>query len=434
MVWKERLETASFRGVSFHIESENASFGRRVQTHEFPNRDKPYSEDLGRIALRPNITAYVMGDDCLAQRDRLLDALNKPGPGTLIHPTLGKMTVCVTDQIKVSTASNEGRMVRFDLHFVEAGELAYPQADAATANILTSSCSAVDEAVNQLFAGFSLAGMPDFLQSQVLDDVGQMLDTITTAVTLADRAAFDAIRLLKGDISILLPPPSSGTGFVERVKKLWNAGNRLADNSRRLHTRIKNLSGIALNNGLAPRGLWKTDSATTRTATQQRNLVASVLRTTALSEAALAVTAMAAPAGLARESATPTSGWPTLSHPALSNAVVPQNSPAELLTWDALVDLRETLNVALDREIKRASDDGVFLALRRLKSSLNIDISARLVQTEKTVVRTPEEVTPALVLAAAWYDAAGRESDIIQRNGVAHPGFVPVSALRVPVR
>lgn len=434
MVWKERLETASFRGVSFHIESENASFGRRVQTHEFPNRDKPYSEDLGRIALRPNITAYVMGDDCLAQRDRLLDALNKPRPGTLIHPTLGKMTVCVTDQIKVSTASNEGRMVRFDLHFVEAGELAYPQADAATANILTSSCSAVDEAVNQLFAVFSLAGMPDFLQSQVLDDVGQMLDTITTAVTLADRAAFDAIRLLKGDISVLLPPPSSGTGFVERVKKLWNAGNRLADNSRRLHTRIKNLSGIALNNGLAPRGLWKTDSATTRAATQQRNLVASVLRTTALSEAALAVTAMAAPAGLARESATPTSGWPTLSHPALSNAVVPQNSQAELLTWDALVDLRETLNVALDREIKRASDDGVFLALRRLKSSLNIDISARLVQTEKTVVRTPEEVTPALVLAAAWYDAAGRESDIIQRNGVAHPGFVPVSALRVPVR
>ncbi|ROP61564.1 prophage DNA circulation protein [Enterobacter sp. BIGb0383] len=434
MVWKERLETASFRGVSFHIESENASFGRRVQTHEFPNRDKPYSEDLGRIALRPNITAYVMGDDCLAQRDRLLEALNKPGPGTLIHPTLGKMIVCVTDQIKVSTASNEGRMVRFDLHFVEAGELAYPQADAATANILTSSCSAVDEAVNQLFAGFSLAGMPDFLQGQVLDDVGQMLDTITAAVTLADRAAFDVIRLLKGDISVLLPPPSSGTGFVERVKKLWNAGNRLADNSRRLHTRIKNLSGIALNNGLAPRGLWKTDSATTRAATQQRNLVASVLRTTALSEAALAVTALAAPAGLAQESTTPTSGWPTLSHPALNNAVVPQNSQAELLTWDALVDLRDTLNVALDREIKRASDDGVFLALRRLKSSLNIDISARLAQTEKTVVRTPEEVTPALVLAAAWYDAAGRETDIIQRNGVAHPGFVPVSALRVPVR
>ncbi|HKS32270.1 MAG TPA: DNA circularization N-terminal domain-containing protein [Enterobacteriaceae bacterium] len=434
MTWKERLETASFRGVSFHIESENASFGRRVQTHEFPNRDKPYSEDLGRIALRPNITAYVMGDDCLAKRDRLIEALNKPGPGTLIHPTLGKMIVCVTDQIKVSTASNEGRMVRFDLHFVEAGELAYPQADTATANILTSSCSAADEAVNQLFAGFSLAGMPDFLQSQVLDDVGQMLDTLTSVVTLADRAAVDAIRLLKGDISVLLPPPSSGTGFIERVKKLWNAGNRLADNSRRLHTRIKNLSGVALDNGLAPRGLWKTDSATTRAATQQRNLVASVLRTTALSEAVLTVTALAAPAGVAQESTAPTSGWPTLSHPALNNAVVPQGSQTELLSWDALVDLRDTLNVALDREIKRASDDGVFLALRRMKSSLNTDISARLAQTEKTVVRTPEEVTPALVLAAAWYDAAGRETDIIQRNGVAHPGFVPVSALRVPVR
>ena len=434
MVWKKDLKTASFRGVSFHIESENASVGRRVQTHEYPNRDKPYSEDLGKVALRPNMTAYVIGDDCFAQRDRLMEALNTPGPGTLIHPTWGEMRVCVTDQIKVSTASSEGRMVRFDLHFVEAGELAWPKADAATSNILVSSCSAVDETVSQQFEGFSMAGMPDFLQSQVLDNVNKMLDVMTAAVTLGDRATADAILLLKGDISVLLPPPSSGKGFVERVQKLWRASNRLAGNGRELQSMIKTFSGVTLDSGLAPRGVWKTDSSTTRTAVQQSNLVASVLRTTALNTAVLAVTSLAAPATSWNEQAAPQSGWPAVSHAALNNVPAQNVASAELLTWDALVDLRDTLNLAIDREIKRATDDGLFLALRRLKSSLNTDISARLAQTEKTVVRTPAEVTPALVLAATWYDAAGRESDIIQRNGVAHPGFVPASTLRVAAR
>lgn len=434
MVWKKDLKTASFRGVSFHIESENASVGRRVQTHEYPNRDKPWSEDLGKIALRPNITAYVIGDDCFAQRDRLMEALNTPGPGTLIHPTWGEMRVCVTDQIKVSTASSEGRMVRFDLHFVEAGELAYPQADAATSNILVSSCSAVDETLSQQFEHFSMAGMPDFLQSQVLENVNGMLDVITAAVTLGDMAIADAILLLKGDISVLLPPPSSGKGFVERVQKLWRASNRLAGNRRELQSMIKTLSGIALDSGLAPRGIWKTDSSTTRATTQQSNLVASVLRTTALNTAVLAMTSLTAPVPSWNEREAPQSGWPTVSHAALNNAHGQNVARAEWLTWDALVDLRDTLNLAIDAEIKRATDDGLFLALRRLKSSLNTDISARLVQTEKTVVRTPAEVTPALVLAATWYDDAGRETEIIQRNGVAHPGFIPASALRVAAR
>lgn len=430
MAWTDYLKTASFRGVPFHVDNENTSIGRRIQVHEYPNRDKPWSEDLGKVALRPNITAYVIGEDCLAQRDRLMEALNKPGPGTLRHPTWGEMIVCVTDQIKVSTASNEGRMVRFDLHFVEAGELSYPQADTATDSVLVSSCSAVDDAVSQQFDAFSLAGMADFLQTRVLDDVGTMLDSITSVVMQSDRAVADAIRLLRGDISVLLPSPS-GQGFVERVQKLWRVSNRLAGNQRELSTMIKTLSGITLTPSLAPRGVWKTDSTTTRSATVQRNIVASVLRATVLREAASAVTSLATP--VTTESAAQT-GWPVVAHPALTTTPAAQASEPELLAWDELVELRDTLNTTLDREIRRVSDDGLFLALRRLKADLNSDIRARLAQTEKTVIRTPTEVMPALVLAATWYDAARRDADIIQRNAIGHPGFVPVRSLRVSAR
>ncbi len=126
MTWKDRLQDASFRGVPFKVEEESAGTGRRVETHEYPNRDKPYTEDLGKVTFRPSITAYVVGDDCFDQRDRLIEALNKPGPGTLVHPTYGELKVCVDGEVRVSTSKSEGRIVRFDLKFVEAGELSYP--------------------------------------------------------------------------------------------------------------------------------------------------------------------------------------------------------------------------------------------------------------------------------------------------------------------
>lgn len=128
--WREKLLEASFRGVPFKVEEESAGTGRRVETHEYPNRDKPYTEDLGKVTFRPSITAYVVGDDCFDQRDRLIEALNKPGPGTLVHPTYGELKVCVDGEVRVSTSKSEGRIVRFDLKFVEAGELSYPTSGA----------------------------------------------------------------------------------------------------------------------------------------------------------------------------------------------------------------------------------------------------------------------------------------------------------------
>ena len=122
-----------------------------------------------------------------------------------------------------------------------------------------------------------------------------------------------------------------------------------------------------------------------------------------------------------------------MTHPALNNAP-DETAVVDVPTWDDLVDIRDTLNTAIDKELSRTTDDRLFLALRRVKSDLNNDIKHRLVQTQKTVIRTPDEVTPALVLAATWFDNAARESDIVRRNAVAHPGFVPVSPLRVPVR
>lgn len=433
MAWKDRLVDASFRGVAFKTEDESLTAGRRVETHEFVNRDKPYTEDLGKATSRPKFSAYVIGDDCYEQRDRLIEALNNPGPGTLIHPAYGEMSVCVDGEINVSASSSEGRMVRFDLRFVEAGELTYPTSGAATANTLVSSCSALDDCISDNFDQFGMDGMPDFVQNGVIDSATDMLGYVSDKMAMVDSGISAAARLMQGDISVLLPPPSSGKGFVDQLQAMWRSGNRLSGNASDLFTMIKNFSGISMGSDLAPRGVWKTDSKTTQSQKQQSNYVASAVRTTAISEAAYAVTTLPAPVVTTSEQSQQSTGWPSVTHPELNNAP-DEATVVDVPTWDDLVDIRDTLNTAIDKELSRTTDDRLFLALRRVKSDLNNDIKHRLIQTQKTVIRTPDEVTPALVLAATWFDNASRESDIVRRNAVAHPGFVPVAPLRVPVR
>ena len=93
----ENLRPASFRGVAFEVESHSESGGRRVELHEYPLRDTPYAEDLGKKAGKWQIEAFLVnGKSGYAERrDKLREALNASGPGTLIHPYLGELSVSV---------------------------------------------------------------------------------------------------------------------------------------------------------------------------------------------------------------------------------------------------------------------------------------------------------------------------------------------------
>ena len=93
MAWQDRLRPASFRGVEFHVEIGAVASGRRIAQHEFPKRDEPYAEDMGRRIRRHPVTAYFIGFDYQLGRDDLIVALEEEGPGLLVHPTLGEFHV-----------------------------------------------------------------------------------------------------------------------------------------------------------------------------------------------------------------------------------------------------------------------------------------------------------------------------------------------------
>lgn len=433
--WRDRLRDASFRGVPFSVEDDDASFGRRVQLHEYPNRDKPWAEDLGRAARRLTINAYVIGGDYADQRDRLIAAVETNGPGTLVHPQYGEMQGSINGTVKVSHSSAEGRMARISFEFVESGELTFPVAGMATAQRLDESGGLFDDAIDSMFSAFGLSGIPDFIRNDVIADATAMINTVSDAFKMVDSGVSAAMRLLQGDLSVILMPPSTANDFVRALQKAWRAGDRLSGDTSDLVTMIKTLSGITLDPGLSPRGTWSTDPGSVVTQKTQSNLVAATIRATAISTATSAVTKLAQPRASSAQNTGTTSDSDiiTVTHPALDGAqILSSDSPPP--NWDDLTDIRAALNAAIDQEQLRISDDSLFQQISVMRTDLNRDISARLAQVERTAQRTPDDVLPALVLSAAWYDDAGRESDILARNPVRHPGFVPVEPLRVPVR
>src|SRR3989338_8034654 len=125
MGWKEQLRKASFRGIPFFVDASSSDFGRRNILHEYPLRDTPYSEDLGRKARQFMVEAYVLGDDYLGKRDALIAVCERPGQGQLIYPYYGQKLVAVI-ACRVEERVLEGRLARFSMTFAEAGERIFP--------------------------------------------------------------------------------------------------------------------------------------------------------------------------------------------------------------------------------------------------------------------------------------------------------------------
>src|SRR5499427_9529636 len=90
--WRAKLMPANFDTFMFHCESGSRENGRRIVTHEFPKKDLPYSEDMGRRAIEFSVRGYIIQyvtdanalymRDYTNPRDALMDRLERGGSGT----------------------------------------------------------------------------------------------------------------------------------------------------------------------------------------------------------------------------------------------------------------------------------------------------------------------------------------------------------------
>lgn len=157
MPWRLRVLPASFRGIGFGVSEHDSKIaGRRVHIHEYPRRDLPFTEDLGKRTDEFGIEGYVIGDLYSAHRDLLVAACDLPGPGELVHPTLGiRQVVCV--QCDVTERASEGGMARFSFRFIDAGLNQFPTNRANTRSVvLARARTAQQSVIGQFLSAFVL--------------------------------------------------------------------------------------------------------------------------------------------------------------------------------------------------------------------------------------------------------------------------------------
>src|SRR5246500_3384042 len=130
-VWRQELMPAYFRTARFHVESNARESGRRIVEHQFPKKDLPYAEDMGRHAREFSVRGYCIvfpydsGDtlyqrDYRKPRDLLIAQLEAEGPGTLQLPTQPSQLV-VCPRYRLTEEERFGGFCVFDMTFMEYG-------------------------------------------------------------------------------------------------------------------------------------------------------------------------------------------------------------------------------------------------------------------------------------------------------------------------
>ena len=242
MAEEKKLYEASFRGVPYHVTKVDLKVGRRTVVHEYPQRDKPYVEDIGRAARRLSFTAFVVGDDYIQQADKLIGASETVGPGTLIHPQLGEMKCCL-EQASTNTFTDSSRTACVVLTAVESGELEFPKAGTdAVSKVLESADALEKSAIQQFCDSLDLSLVGEWVDAALSGDLLDKLGIISNAdiATIFDKVDESSTLASKG-VSLISGGPK---GFATRLVGALGL-SRFASSARawsRVAKQLKNLT------------------------------------------------------------------------------------------------------------------------------------------------------------------------------------------------
>lgn len=409
----ENLRPASFRGVAFEVESHSESGGRRVELHEYPLRDTPYAEDLGKKAGKWQIEAFLVnGKSGYAERrDKLREALNASGPGTLIHPYLGELSVSV-DGYSLKETTREGGYCTFSISFVEAGQPVEPDVEKDTAANVLDKAEAAKEAAT---AGFLDEYMP------LLEDLEGLAGKVPALLS-------EATAFLGTPLSILSRAQSAASSVLALP-------DRLASRILGYLGTIRQLGGIATS-GLKMNALTallgkKSAGTASSWLVTSNGVIAGIVGETSWPQAGGGSIGGGTPSpetlGVVASTVANRAETPLIDLIA-AGAVIEaaiESADADYGTADDALASRDAVLEAID-EVQRANcSDAVFTALSELAVAVNEDLTTRGAELPKLGSATLFMSMPALAASYRLYGDVGQADAIVARNRIRHPGRVP---------
>lgn len=398
----DNLRPASFRAIPFQVSGSEFEGGRRVQLHEYPQRDKPYAQDMGRAARHIDFDAFVVGADYVDQSNRLLGALEQSGAGQLVHPWFGTLTV---NLVNYRVAFDRGLgQARFTLSFVESGELTFPSAADSTALLTRQAAGALESAsVNRFATAFAVLGQVNYVADAALTAYGKALAFLSNPAFLLTSAI--------GYGSLL--------GNLTSLAALFNVPLSLS----------WNFAGLLDLSGPAKSGALKHGATTAIAGDKALSTVITGLVTMVANPALGAPPIVSGASPSTQQLTANTAAINANARQLLLVQAIGITSYLQCAVYDDIIALRAALAAALDAEALLADDDDLYQALIAARSAMWRDLTERARNSARLLTYTPAEVLPALVLAYDRYEDATRDQEIVDRNRVMHPGFVPASPL-----
>lgn len=414
-VLSEQLQPASFRGVPFEVEASGITVGRRTVVHEYPQRDRPYVEDMGRATRNITLQCFVVGSDYLEQAQALMHELEEPGPGTLIHPWLGEMEVTITSVSELLFDQGLG-VASVTITATEAGDLEFP---AVTADEDTEALEAADavekSAVDKFCEDFDLSTINDWIDSalegSLLDalnfvsagDLGKLFDYAEGVANLADKA----MALLSTDPKIFATRLAGALG-LSRWATTVSAWRGVA----------KSLKNLCRHDKLKAR----TKAYAERKGEPMYDVTRQVMKSQAAIETLVRQLLIAQMVGVSTLVATSKD---------VSSPDGEEDMRTTTRSYDEIVELRDELCQVLDDELLMEENDEMYQVLDEARTAIFDVLTHKADALQHVVIVKPDDVFPAVVLAYDYHDDADRDLEIARRNSVEHEGFCPASELRV---
>lgn len=391
--WLSTMWDASYKGVPFYFLSNDEEGGRDTVKHQFPRRDAPYIEDMGEALRVFSGSAYVHGDDADAQAARFGETLATQGPGVLVRPTGGPVPVHCETFRRRDDLDKLG-FIAFEVKFVRDGAATALISAPFAAQLAFNAADALASALAALFpAQVRLAGEPDYVAGAAIEGLQGAL------------ASLDAVRLTSP------VEPARAAPLRDAIETLFADAAALTGSA----------GAAAVAAGLL---------AATADLADAMPPVAAQRAMGALIDAAPALPVL--PIG------------PVLTRRAAVNAATAARLArrAVLVAWCQAVLRRPFTNrpdgVAARGEVMArfevelqdcggADNAALFVALSALRNA-TVDYLTRLIADLAPVisVETPQQM-PSLAVAWLLYADPLRAGELVARNRVRHPSFMPTA-------
>ena len=378
--WKLRIQAASFRGVPFQVYAAGGSLGRSTALHIFPNGSAPYPEDLGMAPQFYDVQGFVSGSSYMAQRDALEAAFRQPGPGTLVHPWYGSLYVALAGPVRTQHSAADGGLWQFQARFVRVEK---PGGLTGTPNLLDTVHARVVAVADRAQALADSAG-------QYLDKGAWVVSQIETAADTFISSAKSVLAIPEGLSS--LAGLAGSTGWIAGMISSGSFGSSCWNMVQAGVDALPSGTGPQLLLDLvksAPEVTVSTVFGTSRKAAAEGQAVISHMQRQMCTAAACSVAAGYVP------STTKEAG-------------------------ELQASVLEAIDIA-----QMESDDETFAALADLRTVTLRAMAEKARMLPDVISVTEQQIMPSLVVAWRWTGGIEAEQELIVRNGLRHPGFVP---------